>query len=161
MKKLIAILTTLALLLNGAAVLAEGAEASAPTLESMPKVKAFDGEEPDIALFNGTWEPSENIFTDGAYVELEQIITAFNPPKIMIYDGVIFFDDMDDDGNVAAFELTGTLNAGKLTVEYKGDQMVFQLLEDGNIRLDMIIEDDNDTVTITVFYVRDEHIDED
>ena len=39
MKKLIAILTTLALLLNGAAVLAEGAEASAPTLE-----RAGDGE---------------------------------------------------------------------------------------------------------------------
>ena len=153
MKKTVSVLMILCLLFAAAAALAEGA----PTLESMPKVI----EESDIARFNGTWEPSENIFTDGAYAELEQVMTAFNPPKILIGDGVIFFDDIDDDGNAAAIELAGTLNAGKLTAEYKGDQMVFQLLEDGNIRLDKIIEDDNDTVTITVFYVRDEHIDED
>ena len=153
MKKTVSVLMILCLLFAAVTALAEGA----PTLESMPKVV----EEADIAGFNGTWEPSENIFTDGAYAELEQIITAFNPPKILIGDGVIFFDDIDDDGNAAAIELTGTLDAGKLTAEYKGDQMIFQLLEDGNIRLDKIIEDDNDTVTITVFYVRDEHIDED
>ena len=153
MKKMISVLMILCLFLAAAAALAEGT----PTLESMPKAV----EETDIAKFDGTWEPSANIFTDGAYAELEQVINAFNPPKILIGDGVIFFDDIDDDGNAAAIELTGTPDAGKLTAEYKGDQMVFQLLEDGNIRLDKIIEDDNDTVTITVFYVRDEHIDED
>lgn len=58
--------------------------AETPTLESMPNVKFYELEEPDIALFNGTWEPTENIFTDGVFVELENIITAFNPPKIMI-----------------------------------------------------------------------------
>ena len=153
MKKTVSVLMTLCLLFAAVTALAEGT----PTLESMPKVI----EASDIAGFNGTWEPSENIFTDGSYVELEQVINSFNPPKILIGDGVIFFDDMDEDGNVTAVELTGTLDAGQLTAEYKGDQMVFQLLEDGNILLDMIINDDNDTVTISVFYVRDEHIDED
>ena len=43
-------------------------------------------------------EPSQYIFVDGAFVELEQIITAYNPPKIIIYDGMVFFDDVDDDG---------------------------------------------------------------
>ena len=86
MKKIVSILMILCMFLAAASVLAEGNEV--PTLESMPNVKAYEGlEEPDIALFNGTWEPTENIFTDGVYVELEQIMTAFNPPKIMIYDG--------------------------------------------------------------------------
>ena len=125
----------------------------------MPNVKFYELEEPDIALFNGTWEPTENIFTDGVFVELENIITAFNPPKIMIENGVIFFDDTDTDGNPVAVELNGTLDAGQLTAEYNGDLMVFQLLEDGNILLDMVINDDVDIVTISVFYVRDEHID--
>ena len=156
MKKIFSVLMILCMLLAAVPAPAEG-----PTLESMPKVKVFDQEEPDIALFNGIWEPSENIFTDGAFVELEQVITAFNPPKIMIYDGVIFFDDTDTDGNVTAVELTGALDAGQLTADYKGDRMVFSLLEDGNILLDMNIVDDNDTVTISVFYLRDEHIDED
>ena len=80
--------------------------------------------------------------------------------KIAVAQEAVTVTDIDSDGNAAAIELTGTLNAGKLTAEYNGDQMVFQLLEDGNIRLDKIIEDDNDTVTISVFYVRDEHIDE-
>ena len=159
MKKIVSILMILCMLLAASSVLAEGAEV--PTLESMPNVKAYEGlEEPDIALFNGTWEPTENIFTDGVYVELENIMTAFNPPKIMIYDGMIYFDDTDTDGNPVAVELLGTLDAGQLTAEYNGDLMVFQLLEDGNILLDMIINDDNDTVSISVFYVRDEHIDE-
>ena len=161
MKKIISVLMILCMLFAAVPVLAEGAEASVPTLDSMPAVKVYELDEPDIALFNGTWEPTENIFTDGAYVELEQVINAFNPPKILIYDGVIFFDDMDSDGNVSAIELTGTLDAGQLTAEYKGDQMIFQLLEDGNIVLDMIINDDNDTMDISVFYARDEHIDED
>lgn len=161
MKKSLSILMILCMLFAAVPAPAENAEGSVPTLGSMPAVMVYELEEPDIALFSGTWEPSENIFTDGVYVELEQIITAFNPPKILIYDGVIFFDDMDDDGNVSAVELTGTLDAGQLTAEYKGDLMIFQLLEDGNILLDMIIHDDNDTVDISVFYIRDEHIDED
>ena len=77
----------------------------------------------------------------------------------MIENGVIFFDDTDPDGNPVAVELNGTLDAGQLTAEYNGDLMVFQLLEDGNILLDMVINDDVDIVTISVFYVRDEHID--
>ncbi len=85
------------MILAAASALAEGDEGSVPTLESMPNVIFYENlEEPDIAVFNGTWEPTQYIFTDGVYVELEQIITAYNPPKIMIYDGVIFFDDMDD-----------------------------------------------------------------
>ena len=159
MKKILSILMTLCVLFAAVPALAEDA---APTLDSMPHVIIYDNlEEPDIALFNGTWEPTEYIFTDGVYVELENIITAFNPPKILIYDGVIFFDDMDSDGNVTAVELTGTLDAGQLTADYNGDEMIFQLLEDGNIVLDMIINDDNDTMDISVFYARDEHIDED
>ena len=157
MKKIISVLMILCMLFAAASCLAESAEV--PTLESMPNVKYYELEEPDIALFNGTWEPTENIFTDGVFVELENIMTAFNPPKIMIDNGVIFFDDTDTDGNPVAVELNGTLDAGQLTAEYNGDLMVFQLLEDGNILLDMVINDDNDTVTISVFYVRDEHID--
>ena len=157
MKRIFSILMILYMLFAAASVLAESAET--PTLESMPNVKFYELEEPDIALFNGTWEPTENIFTDGVFVELENIITAFNPPKIMIENGVIFFDDTDTDGNPVAVELNGTLDAGQLTAEYNGDLMVFQLLEDGNILLDMVINDDVDIVTISVFYVRDEHID--
>ena len=159
MKKILSILMTLCVLFAAVPALAEDA---VPTLDSMPAVIVYDNlEEPDIALFNGTWEPTEYIFTDGVFVELENIITAFNPPKILIGDGVIFFDDMDSDGNVTAVELTGTLDAGQLTAEYNGDDMIFQLLEDGNIVLDLMVHDDNATVDITVFYVRDEHIDED
>ena len=110
MKKIFSVLMILCMLFAAVPVLAE---ASVPTLDSMPAVKVYELDEPDIALFNGTWEPTENIFTDGSYVELEQVINAFNPPKILIYDGVIFFDDMDSDGNVSAIELTGTLDAGR------------------------------------------------
>ena len=58
MKKIVSILMILCMLLAAASVLAEGNEV--PTLESMPNVKAYEGlEEPDIALFNGTWEPTD------------------------------------------------------------------------------------------------------
>lgn len=68
-------------------------------------------------------------------------------------------DETDSDGNPVAVELTGTLEAGQLSAEHNGDQYIFDLLEDGNIVLNVIIPDDSATVSISVYYVRAEHID--
>jgi len=153
MKKIIAILAALCLL---CAAYSAAADLEIPVFSSMPYVVMEDEETTvDEAAFEGEWVLNV-AFADTVYVD-EQTLAGtydYNFMPYVITRGMITQEVQNENGEFVTVEMPYTFTAGQLqATDASGRDIVFELLEDGNVVLSVFFPGEGDTVSCLSVYM--------
>lgn len=154
MKKLIAVLMTLCLLMTACAAVAD---MDPPEWDSMPMAITLE-EDPslDESAFAGEWELNV-AFLDTVYLtEQELAELGYNFMPFTIGDGKVQQDVQQENGEFVTVEAPYVFEAGQLQGKTEnGSVFAFDMLEDGNIVLSLFLPGEGETVRcLSVFMKR-------
>lgn len=152
MKKLTAILTALCLLCCACAAMAD---MEPPTWDSMPAaVVEDDNMTVELSAFEGEWVLNV-AFAEETYVDEQTLFGSYdyNFMPFVIKEGKVTQDRQNEYGEFVTLELPCTFEAGQLQgKDYNGRNVVFELLEDGNIVMSVFFPGEGEKVTcLSVF----------
>ena len=154
MKKLLAILMTLCLLCAACAALAD---IEPPTFDSMSAVVIEDENTTvEEAAFQGEWVLNV-AFANTEYVDESTLfdVYEYNFMPFVIADGKVCPDIQNENGEFVTQEMPYTFDAGQLQGEDPaGRSFVIELIEDGNIVMNIFYPGEGDEViSLSVYLV--------